>query len=73
MNVTINSDSDSYTTVVTSLNSKAQKVHEPSLRKMTSISVFFSGACYNYNRKTGEIGNWYFCTYISRNGDTQYS
>jgi len=73
MNVNINSDSDSYTTVVTALNTKAQTVHEPSLRKMASVSVFFSGACYNYNRRSGEISDWYFCTHIGRNGDSQYS
>ncbi|CAK0733323.1 hypothetical protein CVIRNUC_000257 [Coccomyxa viridis] len=73
INVTINSDSDSFTRVVTALNSKAQTVHEPALRRMTSVSVFFSGACYNYNRNTGEIAKWYFCTYISRNGNAQYS
>lgn len=73
MNVTINSDSDSYTKVVTALNNKAQSVREPSLRQVTSVSAFFSGVCYNYNRNSGEILSWYFCTHISRNGEAVYS
>ena len=73
MNVTINSDSDSYTRVVTALNNKAQTAREPSTRQVASVSAFFSGVCYSYNRNTGEILNWHFCTHISRNGEAQYS
>ena len=71
--MTLNSDSDTYTRVVTSINTQAQSVHEPSLRKMASVSAFFSGVCYNYNRNSGEVSDWYFCTHIGRNGDAQYS
>ena len=73
MNVTINSDSDTYTKVVTSINSQAQSVHEPSLRRMRSVSAFFSGVCYNYNRNSGVVSDWFFCTHISRTGDAQYA